>query len=313
MPEHGPHIFMVIASIGLSLALALVGAARLLGAGDAAIRRRVAALSGPGQESEANGWSRPLELAARLPGLDRTAPVVGRDLDAAGLGSPVYLQRFLGMQVLVALAAGLMVAPVVFDPAAGMAWPVAVGYALAAVMLGFYLPRIWLDQRARQRLAAITLSLPDLIDLLVVCIEAGMGLDHALARVAVEKRASAPELSAELQRLSQEIRTGRPRAGALRALSERLPVPDLAAVVGVMLQSERMGTPVGGPLRGQAQLLRTRRRQRAERRAHEATVKLIIPLVFCIFPVILLLLLGPAVYGLLQAFGAAGGVGGLGG
>ncbi len=232
------------------------------------------------------------------------------ELHAAGINVRRQQDFFLAWQLMLAVicaSAGVHMGLARPDPAA-------VGYALVYACLGmvagFNLPRVWLSSRRRERLAAIQAALPDAIDLLVVCVEAGMGLNAALLRVTEEVTEIAPELSEEFTCLNQEMRAGASRSQALRSLSERLPLPDLESLTGVLIQAERMGGSISVPLRTQAQLLRTRRRQRAEEGARKATVKLIFPLVLFVFPVILIVMLGPALYDLMQAFSSMAGGGG---
>jgi tight adherence protein C len=137
--------------------------------------------------------------------------------------------------------------------------------------------------------------LPDALDLLVICVEAGLGLDQALLRVAQELKHVHPELSDELQLVNFEMRLGKTRIEALRALSERTGVDDIKALVAMLVQTERFGTSVAQSLRVHSDTLRTKRRQRAEERAAKAPVKMVPVLVFFIFPALLVVILGPAV------------------
>jgi tight adherence protein C len=159
------------------------------------------------------------------------------------------------------------------------------------VILGFYLPRLWLESRVRNRHAEILKSLPDAFDLVTVCVESGLGLDAALARVAEKvKGPFAEELSITLR----EISFGKMRREALLELADRTGVPDLSQFINAVIQAETMGTSIGQVLRVQAEQMRTRRRQRAEQQAYKAPVKMIFPLVLCIFPTLFIVILGPA-------------------
>lgn len=147
------------------------------------------------------------------------------------------------------------------------------------------------DRRRRRRLAQ---AFPDLLDLLVVCLEAGLSMDAAIARVSADMALYAPELAAELEQASLELRAGAGRQAALRAMAQRTGLSELQALAAVLAQAERFGTGVAASLRQHAVELRLRRRQLAEERAARLALKLLFPLIFCIFPSLLLVLLGPA-------------------
>jgi tight adherence protein C len=172
---------------------------------------------------------------------------------------------------------------------------------LAAVGgVGLMLPYIWLISSVRRRQAAITKSLPDAFDLVTTCVEAGLGLDASLARVA--EKVHGP-FADELSRTLREVTMGRMRREALQELAERTGVPDLLAFVNAVVQAEQMGTSISTVLRVQCDQMRMRRRQRAEETAHQAPVKMTFPLVLCILPTLFLIILGPAAITLYQTFG----------
>jgi len=157
--------------------------------------------------------------------------------------------------------------------------------------LGLALPYLWLINHIRHRQTIITKSLPDSLDLITTCVEAGLGLDAALSRVA--EKVEGP-FADELSRTLREVGMGRMRRDALRELGERTGVPDLISFVNAVIQAEQMGTGIGQVLRVQSDQLRLRRRQRAEEMANAAPVKMVFPLVLCIFPTLFLVILGPA-------------------
>jgi tight adherence protein C len=167
-------------------------------------------------------------------------------------------------------------------------------------MLGFLLPELWLTLRVQRRQHKIRLALADVLDLLVVCVEAGLGLDQALVRVAEELRLAHPELSEELQLVHLEMRVGKSRLEALRELGARTGVDDIKALVAMLIQTDRFGTSVAQSLRVHADSMRTKRRQRAEEAAAKAPVKMVPVLVFFIFPALFVVILGPAVITLLR-------------
>jgi tight adherence protein C len=155
--------------------------------------------------------------------------------------------------------------------------------------------------RDRRRRRALAHAFPDLLDLLVVCLEAGLGIDAAIARVSDDMALYAPELAAELEQVSLELRAGAGRQAALRAMAQRTGLHELQALAAVLAQAERFGTGVAAALRQHAAELRLRRRQLAEERAARLALKLLFPLIFCIFPSLLLVLLGPAAIQVRQA------------
>jgi tight adherence protein C len=160
--------------------------------------------------------------------------------------------------------------------------------------VGFYLPNIWLSRQTSKRQEEIRLSLPDALDLMVICVEAGQGLNAALVTVGREMTIHAPRLGEEMRLISSEIRAGLTRATALRNFASRTGVEEARALCAVLIQSDRLGTSIAQALRVHAQSMRTRRRQRAEENARKTAVKLLFPLVFCIFPALLVVILAPA-------------------
>jgi tight adherence protein C len=172
----------------------------------------------------------------------------------------------------------------------------------AALLLGYLLPDLWLTWRIRARQHRLRLALPDGLDLLVICVEAGLGLDQALARVSQELRFAHPELSEELQIVNLEMRVGKTRLEALRELSQRTGLDDIKALVAMLIQTDRFGTSVAQALRVHSDELRMKRRQRAEEMAAKTTVKMVPVLVFFIFPALMVVILGPAVIAIMRQF-----------
>lgn len=166
--------------------------------------------------------------------------------------------------------------------------------AIVAFAVGFYLPEAWLSSRARRRQTAIERGLPDALDLLVTCVEAGLGLDASLQRVADEVRLAWPELSGELQTTFLEVRAGIPRVEAFRRLAARTGVRDLKSLSATLTQTELFGTSVALALRIQAEGIRVRRMQRAEEKAAYVAVKMTLPLILCILPSLMAVVVGPA-------------------
>lgn len=158
-------------------------------------------------------------------------------------------------------------------------------------VLGFFLPVIWLGSRIRSRQDEIIKTLPDALDLLTISVEAGLPFDGAMQRVA-EKWDN--ELSKGFQRVLTELRVGKARTEALRDMSQRMDVPDVTSFVAALIQAETLGISIAKVLRIQSEQMRIKRRQRAEEKAQQAPIKMLIPMTFLIFPTILIVILGPA-------------------
>ncbi|OWW19096.1 type II secretion system F family protein [Noviherbaspirillum denitrificans] len=165
---------------------------------------------------------------------------------------------------------------------------------LVAAAFGFYLPNGVLSRLVALRQREIVEAFPDALDLMTVCVEAGLAVDSAIARIAGEMATTAPALSEEMNLVSLELRAGASKERALRNLAMRTGVDEVDGLVAMLIQAERFGTSIGASLRVHADALRTRRRQRAEEAAAKVALKLLFPLIFCIFPAIMLVLLGPA-------------------
>jgi tight adherence protein C len=177
-------------------------------------------------------------------------------------------------------------------------------YTGGMAALGYILPGMWLQSTIDRRKQGIVRALPDALDLLTICVEAGLGFDSAMRRVA-EKWDS--DLSMEFGRVLQEIQLGKVRRDALRAMSDRLEVADVTTFIAAVIQAEQLGVSLSKVLRIQSDQMRIKRRQRAEQKAQEAPVKMVIPMVFLIFPSLLVVLLGPAAFQVLRS-GVIGGV-----
>lgn len=166
--------------------------------------------------------------------------------------------------------------------------------SLFAAALGYVAPGMVVARMAKRRQHRLRLSLPDALDLLVVSVEAGLGLDQAIQRVADELAAVHPELSEELRLVHLEVRAGTARPDALKNLANRTQVDDLSSLVTMLVQTEKFGTSVAQSLRVHSDTLRTKRRQRAEEAAAKTGAKMVFPLVFCIFPAVWVVTIGPA-------------------
>ena len=168
-------------------------------------------------------------------------------------------------------------------------------------LFGFYLPDIWLRQKTDKRKEKVLNALPDALDLLVVCVEAGMGLDSAIYRVAQETKLNHPELSDEFQLINLELRAGKQRKDALKNLALRTNLEEINSLVTLLIQTDQFGTSLADALRVYADSFRTQRYQRAEEKAAKLPVKLLFPLVVFIFPALFVVLLGPAAISIYNA------------
>jgi tight adherence protein C len=208
-------------------------------------------------------------------------------LVAAGFRSSEAIVIFFGIRLGVAVLVFLVLAtPIVVRPNLAV--------ALGGCGLGYILPGIVLARLAKKRQHRIRLGLPDVLDLLVVSVEAGLGLDQAIQRVGDELAFAHPDLSDELRLINLELRAGKGRAEALRNLAERTGVDDVSSLVTMLVQTDKFGTSVAQSLRVHSDTVRTKRRQRAEEAAAKTGVKMVFPLVFCIFPAIWVVTIGPA-------------------
>jgi tight adherence protein C len=220
-------------------------------------------------------------------------------LIAAGYRGTDALVIFLGVRVGSAAAAFfLFMTPTIVRPS--------LPTALVAAGLAYVVPGMLLARMAKRRQHRIRLGLPDALDLLVVSVEAGLGLDQALQRVAAELSFAHPDLCDELRLINLELRAGKARAEALHNLAERTGVDDVGSLVAMLVQTDKFGTSVAQSLRVHSDTLRTKRRQRAEEAAAKTGVKMVFPLVLCIFPAIYVVTLAPAAIRFMRVLGPMG-------
>ncbi len=218
----------------------------------------------------------------------KTVESIKRNLVLAGNPYNMDVRDLLGIKGLLALLLGGMVL-LVFVRGGNLLMGMLFSLVLGA--LGYYVPNIWLSSRVSARKSELVKTLPDALDLLTVCVEAGLGFDSAMFKVS-QKWDNA--LSLEFSRVLSEIRMGKTRREALRALVARTDVQDIATFVGAIIQADQLGVSIAKVLQIQSEQMRTRRRQRAEELAHQAPIKMIFPMVFLIFPSIYVIVLGPA-------------------
>lgn len=212
------------------------------------------------------------------------------------------LEIFNGVRVTAALCLPLLVAP--FAATAGMT-QIAIGVLVAAAA-GYYLPAIWLTNITTKRKKILLSSFPDALDLLVSCVEAGLGLDAAFRRVAIEMERAAPELSREFQLVNHEISAGVPRVEALRHLEGRTGLDEIRSLVNMLAQAERFGTSIAKGLRVHARMTRQKRMSRAEEEAAKVSPKLTVVMIIFLLPVLGAVLMGPAVIRAIEILGQSG-------
>jgi tight adherence protein C len=214
-------------------------------------------------------------------------PEVVRRLMLAGYRKPYHPDVFLGSRLAVPAVLGLTVALVFSENT--------IFLFLLAVVLGFFVPDMWLTYAINKRREKLRLSLPDGLDLLSICLEAGLGLDQGIVRVGQELRVSHPELSEELLLVNFEQRAGVQRNAAWQSFAQRANFESARSFVAMLIQTDRFGTPIAKSLGAFSDALRTQRRQKAEEMAAKTTIKLVPPLVFFIFPSMGVVVVGPAV------------------
>lgn len=219
-------------------------------------------------------------------------------LSAAGLSGQWEDAEWKGLQYALSVLLSLLFFGIFSFMNTGLLTRLEMG--IIGFLIGYMFPNSWLKAKAKQRQKEIQHTLPDVLDLLTVSVEAGLGFDAALLKV-VEKQKGV--LAEEFLRVLQEIKMGRPRRDALRDLARRnKPAEDLGNVVASLVQADQLGISIGGVLRNQAIQIRQKQRQRAEEKAQKAPVKMMIPLVFFVFPSIFIIVLGPAVIQIMEIF-----------
>jgi tight adherence protein C len=216
----------------------------------------------------------------------------------AGYREPSALALFLGVRIVATVGLGFLALSL--GTVADLSRPMLLLAAGWGGGLGWFVPGFLLMSRAGARQKEIQLALPDALDLLVICAEAGMGVNQALIRVSKEIRHVSYLLSDELALTNFQIRAGTPRDEALRDLGERTGVQDVRTLVTTVIQTERFGTSIARSLRVHADTLRLKRKQRAEEAAAKTTIKMIFPLALCVFPALFVVVLGPAVIQIYQ-------------
>jgi tight adherence protein C len=298
-----PYLVALLA--GLSVALVMTGFVQLVLRPARAVSREVADLqeSGPKpfdirarrrRRDRRHRFRKALaDLGERMEDRQGELEGVRRRLVQAGYWDPEAVRYYLGIRV--ALPAILAGGTILVGGLLGGRIAVLLFSAGWMAALGWLAPQWYIATRKTRRWHEVYMALPDALDLLVACVEAGMGLNQALARVAEEVRHMSSAMSEELSMVNLEIRAGTPRNQALHNLGDRSDLEDIRALVSMLAQSDRFGTSIAQSLRVHVDSLRTKRRQVAEEAAAKTTIKLVFPLVFFVFPALFVVILSPAV------------------
>jgi len=286
--------FLLISSVGVLIfyrQAALQRLSRVVSrAADASLLRSIA----PTRGAKIEKLVKPFEKV--LPRSAQEVSSVQKRLTRAGYRDKAYLNIFYSSKVLVpGLLCLLATVTQVY------AYSPLFVYALAAG-LGYLAPDFWLSNRVAARQSQLRLGLPEALDLIVICVEAGLSMDKATMRTSEELRISQPAIADELNLVSLEQRAGRPRAEAWKHIGERTDVDTIRSLASILIQADRFGTSIGKTLRAHSETLRTRRRQDAEEQAAKTTVKLVFPLVLFIFPSLFVVTLGPSMIIMFDGF-----------
>lgn len=237
------------------------------------------------------------QIGSRVPSSDAEVANLHADLIRAGFRSDSALPVFYGVRIVITLI--LLALSVMLESRMPPNPVMRLGLMVSGCAAGWILPRFFLEKKVKKRQDVLRLSLPDALDLMVVSVEAGLGLDQAIQHVARELQVSHPQLSEEMSLVTLEMRAGKRRSEALRNFAERTGEAEFRKLVAILIQNDRFGTSMGESLRTHSDFLRTRRRQEAEERAGKVGVKLVFPIFFFILPSMLVVAAGP---GILQIF-----------
>src|SRR5579862_3296326 len=282
-------VFVMITAIGVLLGLQLWARPK------AAIDRVTATVEAPTAVAHPSlAWR---ELVRKLGNLVPSAPkdssVMLRRLMRAGFRGPNALKTLYGSKAILAvvlpLAAVLAAVKSDADPSKKFI------FVVVSFAVGFFGPNEYVRRAARKRQKRIRRGLPNALDLMVVCVESGLGLDQAVVQVAKELQFAHPEISNEFSLMNLEMKAGKRRADALRNLADRAGVEELKKLVAVLVQADRFGTSVAQSLRGHSEYMRVQTRQMAEEKAAKLGVKLVFPIFFCILPSLFVVTVGPVI------------------
>jgi tight adherence protein C len=298
------QFFTVIAMAGLTVFLFALGVTTLVSVATDPVRRRLGALAPADEGGEtSSAFTDWVQRRAKylLPGKGEERDKVQRQLAYAGFRSPNALPAFYGIKTILGL--GLLLAVLTASRwLAQYSLGQILFFSLMSAGLGLVLPNIVLRHLVERRQKLLRNGFPDALDMLVICVEAGLGLTAAIQRVADELKVSHPELGAELALVNAETRAGVEREAALRNLTERTGLDDIRGLVSLLIQTLKFGTSIADTLRVYSEEFRDKRMQRAEEIAAKVGTKLIFPLVFCLFPSFFIVAIGPAVIRIISVF-----------
>lgn len=305
----------------IGLVVVLVGAVVVIGMrapkGEDALEARLAELGAMGRTATLEEIELSLPFTERVvrPILQKVATLIGRMtpsqtlartrryLELAGLAQKIGPAEFIAARYIIAVVLGGLVI-LLMGRMTGVPMSRKLLLIVVAFALGYYMPGSWLGSKIRRRQHEILKSLPDALDLLTICVEAGLSFDAAMSKV-VEKWDN--ELSRAFARVLQEIQLGKLRREALRDMADTMDIRDVSNFVAALIQADQLGVSIAKVLRIQSDQMRVRRRQRAEELARQAPIKMIIPIVFLIFPALFIILLGPGVLSVIRS-GALGAI-----
>lgn len=316
LPEGGLEAMVLVLSF-LATALLVWGGLSLLTAGGSPVERRLKSFAteaglGDKKEHHQEGgfevrWLEPaMKLALPVDGWKRSE--VRTQLVQAGIRNPKSLQYYFGLKLLLALGLPIfsLIPLLLLGYLGGIERTILIFLLAVFALVGFYLPDYVVYRRKARRQLEFSEGFPDAMDMLVVCVEAGLGLDAAIQRVGDEIAVAHPELAIEFQLVSLELRAGKSREDALRALAQRTGIEEVQALVTLLIQAEHFGTSIAGALRTYANEMRSQRIDRAREKAAKLPVKLIFPIALFIFPALFLVVLGPAIVSIYKAFTGVG-------
>jgi len=303
--------------LAVSVALIVLAVAQIIPARSSGLARRLAELERAGddpfsvlqrrgRQARREKWEALLQqLGERASGRsDAEESATRQRMVHAGIQNPNAAAIYSGIRIALPLALGAL--GFVLAPSLSGTWILLV---IGPAALGWIAPSFWLDRKIGTRKKDIQKAMADALDMMVTCVEAGLGINQAILRVAEEIRYISVVLSQELMMVNLEIRAGRPREDALRNLAYRTGVDDVRELATMLIQTDRFGTSVAQALRVHAETLRVKRRQRAEEEAAKTTIKILFPVLFCIFPGLFVVIIGPGAITIYENL-VKGGVGG---
>jgi tight adherence protein C len=302
-----PELWVTIVGVFVSVALLTGLTASVVLARNAPERRRLRQVAAAGAGVGSTATLQEIRLTEvvdpRLQSIARTLPKSPKDMSrlrrrlaTAGIHSFGAALVYSGGELLLPIVFGIV--PFSLMTPGILRWVI----TGIAAMVGYMVPGLILEYLISKQKRRIENGLPDALDLMIVCVEAGTGLDQAIQKTSIELEVSHPDLASELRTIVTEIRAGKSRIEAFKNFASRTKVDDVRALVAMLVQTDRFGTSIAQALRTHAEVSRTKRRQRAEERAAKIGVKLVFPLVFFLFPAFYVVTLGPAVIQFVRVF-----------